>query len=66
MFSEAGGFAYEAMANTAASAAAQAAGAARLLKSSFGMDQGNHGDMEVGGHGPWKNALSRYDLWWMW
>lgn len=38
MFSEAGGFAYEAMANTAASAAAQAAGAARLLKSSFGMD----------------------------
>lgn len=39
MFSEAGGFAYEAMANTAASAAAQAAGAARLLKSSFGMDQ---------------------------
>lgn len=51
MFSEAGGFAYEAMANTAASAAAQAAGAARLLKSSFGMDQWNHGDMEVGGHG---------------
>ena len=39
MFSEAGGFAYEAMANTAASAAAQAAGAAGLLKSSFGMDQ---------------------------
>lgn len=66
MFSEAGGFAYEAMANTAASVAAQAAGAARLLKSSFGMDQWNHGDMEVGGHGPWKNALKRYDLWWMW
>ena len=38
MFQEAGGFAYEAVANTAASAAAQAAGAARLFKNSFGLD----------------------------
>ena len=38
MFTEAQGFAYEAFSNTAASAAAQGAAAARMLKSSFGME----------------------------
>lgn len=38
MFTDAGGLAYDAMASTAASAAAQGAAAARLLKTSLGME----------------------------